>query len=744
MICQNCNAQLNSEAIFCIQCGTKVEKVSSNGTNHRFITIGRNKDNNLCYENPKVSKYHARVEIKENKYFIEDLNSANGVFVNGVKTDYKEIKEGDNIKLASEITVNFSEIVSYAPHQSPVPIGQKNKKTIGRAPSNDIVIENVKASRFHAFIYEEAGDWYIEDNDSGNGTFVNGSKIKKKKISYSDIITIAGIPLKIDDLIENKQPVQGDVILSLENVSFSVGNKRIIDDISFTIQPGEFVGLIGPSGSGKTTLLMLMNGILNSGEGKILINNQSLRDNPESFRGVSGFVPQDDIIHRELTVKESLSYTSKLRMPGLTDTEVDSHVKNVLTSLDLVESKDVLIGNAEKKGISGGQRKRVNLGQELMTEPSILFLDEPTSGLDPKSDHDVMHLLKNIAAKGRIVILTTHAITAENFNILSHLIVLSKSGKLAYFGKASEATSYFGVSKPFEIFEKLNSEAPEYWKSKFRSSHLYPKFIESRKNEKSKIRNTGNSFSNKETGISQLFTLIQRFATVKLRDKVSSLILLLQAPIIAFFIALVFSKPEEKVSALFIMVVAAIWLGCSNSVREIVSEKSIFKREKMVNLSVNNYLLSKIIVLSVLSVIQCLILTLIVSNALDLNGNIVELFSLLFITSFAALSIGLLISSLVTTNEAAMGLIPLVLIPQIILGGLISKFRDMSDFIQVLAGFMLSRWSFETVMISEFENKPSVINSIGFNPDNLIIGIALILIIKFVFYFSTLKVLQRK
>ena len=201
-----------------------------------------------------------------------------------------------------------------------------------------------------------------------------------------------------------------------------------------------------------------MNGVVKPSEGDVFINSQSLYSNFDSFKGQIGYVPQDDIIHRELKVQESFKYTGKLRLDNYSKEEIATQVDTVLDTLGLDDTRNTLIGSAEKKGISGGQRKRVNLGQEL------------TSGLDPKTDLDVMNLLKGIASKGKIVILTTHNITKDNFEILSHLIVLTKGGKLAYFGKANKAVDYFGVEKPYEIFEKLETKEPDFWKERFLQS----------------------------------------------------------------------------------------------------------------------------------------------------------------------------------------------------------------------------------------------------------------------------------
>ncbi len=756
MICPHCKISIEDDALFCTNCGKKIETISIDyfqPEDNAEITIGRYTTNDITLNSDSVSKHHAKISYRNGNFFIEDLNSTNGVFVNGAKVTKSSISSSDKINITKNIELKWNDILSAFNNKRtiktpPIPKQQisKSEIKIGRHSDNDIVIENIKVSRYHARLIKENDNWFIEDLGSSNGTYVNGKKIKKISVSDKDSVLIGGIPLKLEDLLRKEKKIKGNVNITLENVSFEINGKKIIDDISLTIQPGEFVGLIGPSGSGKTTLMMLMNGMNAPTSGKILINNQSLHHNFEAFKGQIGYVPQDDIIHRELTVKESLLFTSKLRLQTTFTEDVDSQVNKVLKTLTLTDAQDVLIGTAEKKGISGGQRKRVNLAQELITEPSILFLDEPTSGLDPKSDNDVMNLLKNISERGKIVLLTTHAITEENFRILTHLIVLTKQGKLAYFGPANEACAYFGVNKPFEIFDKLEKQSPDSWKVKYRTSGYYKEYVVSRKSESRKTESKILSNYNKRNSqISQLLILVSRYFKIKIRDKVSTLILLLQAPIIAFFISLVFNRSEEKIQALFIMVIAAIWLGCSNAVREIVSEQAIYKRERMVNLSIFYYLFSKIVVLAILCLIQCLILVLIVSNALDFSGNVNLLFIILLLTSIASLSIGLLISSLVKTNEAAMGLVPIVLIPKIILGGLISKFAIMKDAIKVVAAFMISRWSFEASLISEFESIASVvIGDIGFSKDNIGIDILVILAFNIIFFYLTYFSLKRK
>ncbi|MEM4261216.1 MAG: FHA domain-containing protein [Candidatus Woesearchaeota archaeon] len=743
-LCTNCNNKLESDSQFCSNCGAKIQDFEQP---EKIIRIGRGKDNDIVVDNPNVSKNHAIIKFINNSIIIEDLNSSNGTYVNNKKISSSVITEKDEVTLSKHYKLDIKSLTIKSDIiKTTVPSINKNLIFIGRSVENDIVLDNIKVSRRHAKLEKIGNDWYIEDLGSANKTYVNSKQVKRIKINSSDIITIGGIPLSLDNLFKSKKQISGDVTLAAKNLTFKVGEKTIVENISLTIFPGEFVGLIGPSGAGKTSLMLMMNGIVKPSEGDVFINSQSLFSNYNSFKGQIGYVPQDDIIHRELKVEESLEYTAKLRFDNYTKTEIHSQVNNVIKTLNLSDAKDTLIGSPEKKGISGGQRKRVNLGQELLTEPSILFLDEPTSGLDPKTDMDVMKLLKNIAEKGKIVVLTTHNITEENFNILTHLVVLTKGGKLAYFGPANEAVNYFQTSKPYEIFDKLNEKPAEFWQSKYKSSQYYKNYILSRETEKIKLSPTRRKYNldERKFDVKQFLILAERYLKIKLRDRISTLILLLQAPLIAFLISIVFSKPDEKVQALFVLVIAAIWLGCSNAAREIVSEQSIYKRERMVCIKIPSYILSKVFILSILCLIQSIILTSITIPALDLQAGFFNLLLILFFTSISALFIGLFISSLVSTNEAAMGLMPIILIPQVILGGLISKFADMNNFIQVLAGLMISRWSFETALILEYNNYNHIVSAIGFNPDNLPIDMAVISSFIALFYFLIIYSLKKK
>jgi len=716
------------------------------------VSVGRANDNNFVVNESTVSSHHAKFIITDNSIILEDLNSSNGTFVNGNRIQKTNIQITDTIFLGKRFEFKPEYLNKYISANSYDGDGKKGKSdlinksiiTIGRSSENDLVIDNIKVSRFHARVINQSGNWVIEDLNSSNGTFVNGKKIKRKPINNSDTILIGGIPLKLSHLFTSPKLMNTELKLSGNNLSLIVdGGKTIVDDVSVTIFPGEFVGLIGPAGAGKTSLMMMLNGVVKPTYGDVLINNQSLYANYAGFKGQIGYVPQDDIIHRELKVKESLFYTGKLRLENASDERIKSQVDDLMRSLSIQTAADTLIGSPEKKGISGGQRKRVNMGQELLTEPSILFLDEPTSGLDPKTDLDVMHLLKGIADKGKIVVLTTHNITEENFNILTHIVVLANNGKLAFFGTTKEAMAYFNVAKPYEIFTELSKQDPDYWKNKFKDSHFYLDYVLDRKMSLTHEVVPGANDSKRNFGFAQYLTLLKRYAKVKLRDKMSTAILLLQAPIIALLIALFFKGDENRHAAIFILTISAIWFGCSNAAREIVNEQSIYKRERMVNLKIPSYILSKVTILALLCVIQCLILSCIAIPSHNLAGSFFSVFCNLLTTTIASLMLGLFVSSISKTSEAAMSILPIVLIPQIIAAGFVITFNKLGDLLQIIAGFTISRWAFEAAELHQ-NDSPFITNMLGFNLNNVTTDYIMLALFALVFFALTAFVLKSK
>jgi len=711
------------------------------------LTIGSAPDNDIKIENSYVSGHHAQLVKNLQGIFIEDLKSTNHTYVSGVQISFSQIRPGEDVYISAKCKLDWRNPILQnwidTPIDSPSDIHQQSGQsltrnrfnineldkdiiTIGRAATSDIVLSHPRISREHAVLRKEAtGSWVIEDKASANGTFVDGIRIKTSPITAESVISLSGLPVQLipsDIPLDIEVPVFGEAIIELEELTFTVpdghSKKIILNDITITISPGEFVGLIGPSGSGKTTLMLLLNGYNNPSKGSVYINGVNLHKEKESFKGFSGYVPQDDIIHRELTVEKSLLYNARLRLPDHSVEERMTRVHQVINDLGLSGTENVIVGTPEKKGISGGQRKRVNLGQELLTEPSILLLDEPCSGLDPQSDNDVMMLLKNLTQKGKSVILTTHNITERNFRIIDKLIVLGKGGILTYYGPSEKAARYFEVDYPENIFEALESRSADEWHNRYLNSeyHKYSKPLRSKHDPSALIQPKP-----PRTNIwLQMYVLSKRYTEIIYRDKWRMALLFGQPVIIGLLLSLVhgcstihdvsLTNPYPYLFPLFILVIAGIWLGVSNSCKEIVKERAIFRRENKVFLKILPYIGSKLLILTGIAAAQCLILLLFASFGCHLESTF-HLLPLILVVSIVASALGLMISSFSSTIDQALALSPVVLIPQVIAGGVLwklSNYDDIKWLFQGIFGMTISRWGYSAGMIIEDSLRKSI------------------------------------
>lgn len=762
MNCPNCKNEINPKFDVCTNCGNILSNDDS-----KIIRIGRDSINDYVISKPEISHFHVYIKFdKKDNIFINDLDSSNGTYINGNKIFSSKVSESDLISFGGSFNIKINEIIeAYEKRKMPqisITTDEISALTIGRSNENDIVISNIKVSKKHALLLQHENHWYLEDLKSSNGTFINGRKIDKSLVNLEDSIVIGGACVTLKELLDSRHYTKiRKTLLSTTGLCYSVKNKKILDDINLTVSSGQFIGLIGPSGAGKTTLMLLLNGMLKPSSGDVQLNSQSIQENKDSLIGEMGYVPQDDIIHRELTVESSLKYAADLRFNDkYSDEEKYGQVNKVISELGLDETKDVLIGDSDKRGISGGQRKRVNLGHELLTEPNILFLDEPTSGLDPVTDYEVMNLLKRLSQQNKIVIITTHSITKRNFDILTHVIILTQGGKLAYYGPTNEAMNYFGVKDPEAIFEVMNQQNKEHWDKKFKESKYYQdvlKLKERTKIDTTYLKETKVKNKSKREALNKYKTLTKRYLEIKIRDKISTAILLLQAPLIALIISLVFDKQPEKINVYFFLVISAIFLGIQNSIKEIVSEQSIFKRENLIGVKIVSYIASKITVLSLLSFLQALLLTCIAFINLNLQITFINLFLILLLTLAASFSLGLFLSSLVKSIESANAVVPLIIIPQIILGGIVKPYKDMNNLVKFISDMMISRRSIELSFINEFKNgyhtsfsgekipgKVFVEIGNGFSVINQFNDIFFLVVTSFIFILLTLLVLRKK
>jgi energy-coupling factor transporter ATP-binding protein EcfA2 len=390
----------------------------------------------------------------------------------------------------------------------------------------------------------------------------------------------------------------------------------------------------------------------------------------------------------------------------------------VLSQLGLEGCKDVLIGSPERKGISGGQRKRVNIAMELLTDPSVLFLDEPTSGLSSEDALTVMKVLRGLADSGKTILLTIHQPSLEIFRLLDDLVVLAKDakskepGKLVYFGPAyPDAAKFFNPQEPAvsgsadAVLKGLSKRRAAEWAERYQQSAYRELFVSGRAGKRADTMGAFKQKTPRPGGARQFATLFLRTLSIKAKDTMNTAILLAQAPIIALLIVFVFRGDGKEglpagasphtATVLFLLVVAALWFGCSNSAREIVGEWAIYRRERMVNLGLSSYVGSKFAVLGMLCLVQCAVLLGIAHAGADLAGSWPKLYAVLVLAALVGLGLGLTVSALAKTSEIALALVPLILLPMVILGGMMRPVAEMASPMKALAGLMASRWAFE-------------------------------------------------
>ena len=667
------------------------KKVAIEKGAHNSWIVGTGDNAHIKLNNSRVSRNHLQIIYQEQGVLhIQDLDSTNGTYLNGIKLKISQsLKHKDKIQLAG---INDILIVVEKPLTSDTLNPQKNivdilktKKTIflGRGTNCDIVLNHGTISKVHASITLTPNNGYqIKDLGSTNGTYINGRKIKTvETIDFKDNIFIGRHQITLEAPSKNLSDELAITAIGIEK-TYSNGVKGL-KKMDLSIPSKSIIAIMGPSGCGKSTLLKALNGDTPPTKGKVFLFNLELSENWQYLKTQIGYVPQDDIIHQQLTVEQCLYFTAKLRLDNLSDQYIDKKIDQVLEDLNILEKKKNLISN-----LSGGQRKRVSIAVELMTDPLIMFLDEPTSPLDPQTVEDFLEIMKKLSERGTTVLMVTHK--PEDLGYMDEVIFMAEGGNIVYQGDTNKYKEYFNVKSVVSVFSQISGKTAEIWIRKY----LNPRVLGS---------NSGFDFvksTSEVSSIEQFSWLSKRYFKIKLNDRLNSSLLLAQAPIIAILICLIYSEINSGV--LFMVAISAIWLGAQNAAREIVSEQAIYKRERMFNLKILPYIFSKISVLSFFSIIQSAIFIFILfirynnSDITDLNQPF-KLFLWMIFLSIASTFLGLLLSSMVRTTERAMTILPLILLPQIMLAGIISKISNgLVEFISYLT---LSRWGVEGLHI---------------------------------------------
>lgn len=612
----------------------------------------------------------------------------------------------------------------------------KQKLSVGRGADNDIQLDGLVISKHHARFINTAQGICVEEAATTNGVYVNGGRISGRKyVTNLDVIQIGPFLLRADQttgiaVYDTRAKTRIDAIGITETVQRRTGpgTKKLLDDISLAISPNEFVGLLGPSGAGKSTLMNAMNGVRRTANGRVLINNLELYQHLDLLKQGIGYVPQEDIIHRELTVYRTLYYVARLRLSrDVARAEVEQIISEVLDVTGLSSRRDMLVSQ-----LSGGQRKRVSIAVELITKPSIIFLDEPTSGLDPATEQRIMTLFRQIAESGRTVILTTHAM--ENVRLFDKVVLLM-GGKLIFYGTPAETLKFVGATNFIDLYNKIeepvqagiarlgplpvNAGAAEQrayeergaeiadavaeeWRRRFIATDLYKRYVAGPLRKVESETQTTTPPLHRHSIIDALLqwmTLQRRYVELLASDKWNLFILLCQGPLIGLLIYLVVGKNDPRDFPYFILALVSIWFGTSVAAREIVKERPIFRRERMVNLGVVPYLGSKLFVLSFVVGIQAALLfgtlkILHFAGIMYLPGLLFGIPQLLVLTltGMVGITLGLFVSTVVKTSEVATSLVPLILIPQILFAGLTAVPAGMAKF---MGAAMPATWSFD-------------------------------------------------
>ncbi|MBN1261057.1 MAG: FHA domain-containing protein [Anaerolineae bacterium] len=714
------------------------------------LTMGRKPGNDVIVQLGYVSSRHGQFEQRGGEWHYVDLDSTNGTYINGQRVDHAVLRNGDILRIgdAQGNSVSLTFLTAAQPTTAPVQgtrdlgaamLGSNPVIMIGRDPQTDIPLDATVVSWHHARIDQTPQGHVLTDLNSTNGTFVNGQRVARAHTLQSgDVVQIGPFKLVYEASGFQQYAVTGGVRLDGLQVTREVGRgdhtKRILDNISLSVYPREFIALVGTSGAGKSTLMKALSGVARAESGQVLLNGDNLYQQFDLYRTMIGYVPQDDIIHKDLKVADALRYAARLRLPPDTSNEeIERRIEQVLQDVEMLGQKDQVITS-----LSGGQRKRVSIAVELLAEPNLFFLDEPTSGLDPGLEKKMMYTLRRLADGGRTVVLVTHA--TANITQCDHVCFLAQ-GRMAYYGPPEEVFSFFNVTTGdfSDVYDRLDDPDPavsrqkaQDWEQRYQQSSQYQRFVAERQQTLAQIpQQTDGATQRKGPRVNplrQLFVLTRRYLDLVLRDKLLLTVLMVVMPIVGALILLVsddnwlvgntlpqienqlaaelaegatsatYSIVAESQTVLFMMALASVLLGLFASVYEIVKEWSVYQRERMVTLRIAPYIFSKILVIGVFALLQCLLLMLVIGLKVDyptegiLMPAVLEIYITMFLATLAAISMGLLVSAIVPNANTVIYLVFLVLFFQMIFAGVLFDLPGITNEFSVAT---LTRWAMQ-------------------------------------------------
>ena len=729
------------------------------------ITLGRASDNDLPLNYPTVSSHHARLEQRGGVYQLIDLGSTNGTTINGRRLPAQQpqpLAGGDVIRIGDRQGNSISLTLQAgggAAAQRGTQLFDPGKFagtpliSIGRDPASGVPLNSPLVSWRHAQIEQTTHGAILTDLGSTNGTFIRGQRISRHTLQQGDVIQIG--PFQFPYTATGLAPTAnvGNVRLDGLHLTRTVKDRKtgqpkpILNDVTLSIQPGEFVAVVGGSGAGKSTLMKALNGQVHADGGQVKINGDDFYTHFDQYRLMLGYVPQDDIVHRDLSVEAALRYAAQLRLPPDTQAaEIERRIDEVLDRLDMRDKRKDVIAN-----LSGGQRKRVNIAVEMLADPDLFFLDEPSSGLDPGTEKKLMYDMQRVADSGKTVILITHA--TDNVGLCDHVAFMGYGGHLVFFGPPQDALTFFQAQSFADIYLKLNGEQEVLrWRRQFESSPQYRQYVQSRLALPGPAPTSARPRAAKldvAGGARQFLILTRRYLDLIFHSKSSLFVLLAVMPLIGLLLLLISQpfwltgkfdsdcekagitnwdapgevercvawhlaqdlKEPDTVTAtysiasqaqvlLFMLAFSSSLLGIFGAAFEIVKEQAVYERERMINLGIAPYLLSKFAVLAAFGLLQGLLLLIVISLGVKLPTQSLllsapaEMYITLTLTIWASVSLGLLVSALVPSRDVVVYGMLLVLIMQIIFAGVLF---NLPKSVQPVSATTITRWSLDAL-----------------------------------------------
>lgn len=700
------------------------------------IRIGRATDNDIVIDSRIVSRYHARLEQTTHGYQLITLPEAtNPILFEGRPLPATHpLGDGNLMRIGGEdpgmmVTLVYSQpMLGLSMEMRPIRFGEKTMVSIGRDPSNDVVLESPTVSRFHAQIERVGHRYRVIDLRSANGTFVNDQRIDGKEywLNEEDTIRIGRHRFIMKrDQFDLYDDTRGLKVEALGLNKWVRKDLNILQNISLSFQPREFIVVVGQSGGGKSTLVEAILGSRPATQGQVFVNGTNVYKNYDAVRNDIGFVPQRDIIHTGLTVYQALEYSAKLRMPrDTTKEERHKRIMEVLEDLDLMHRKDNPISK-----LSGGQIKRVSIGVELLTSPGLFFLDEPTSGLDPGTETAFMHLMRRLADQGRTIVMVTHA--TKNVMLADKVVFLARGGYLAWFGPPDEALSYFDTYRTereqrardmefdqiYAMLDDPSRGSAVEWAKRFEESPAFQKYIvEALKNVAAQQTAAAGAaapaqkgapkpkVTRRISGLNQFLVLSARNIRILIRDKSSLTLMLLVPPLVAmldFIIAPMMGRaPYDYYTGdaangsitLFLVALYCLLVAGMSQMREFVKEEDIYKRERLVNLKIVPYVASKVWVAMILAFYHALAYTVVHLIAFEIPGGMAEfglIYATMVLAAMAGMVCGLLASALAPAASSAPMIMIMLLIPQIVLSGVLAPVPEK------VSAIASTKWAFE-------------------------------------------------